>query len=219
MKLERFYNSVIFRIFETLYKVIMLNLLFVLTIILGLGVFGYMIALIILVLGIKSFESEREYSIVKTWIINIKKHYKKAFKLSLFYTGVGLLMIFDTAFFYLMIQQDAPMVYSIIYYLFIAIDIVFLYAIVNAAFVFVYFPNLENRKIIKYSFKLFQLVPIQSIMLMVLTILTMILVYVFPLIVVFIWFSLVIYLYHTTIRNTYRKLVADGVQSLCMSEE
>ena len=197
----------------------MFNLLFILTFILGLGVFGYMIALIILVLGIKSLDNDYEYSIVKTWIINIKKYYLKALKLSVFYTIFGALFIFDTIYFYMIMQQDHMLMHTILYYLFIVIDVFFIFAMVNAAFVFVYFPNLDNKKIIKFSFKLIQLVPMQALMLMGFTIITIILVYVFPIILVFIWFSITIYLYHNSIKKTYRRLVADGVQSLSMTDE
>jgi uncharacterized membrane protein YesL len=197
----------------------MFNLLFILTTIAGLGVFSYMISLIILVLGIKSLDSDIEYSIIKTWIINIKKHYKKALKLSLFYSVFGFVFIFDTMYFYLILQSSPSTVYTIFYYLFLVIDIFFLFAIINAAFVFVYFPNLDIKKNIKYSFKLIQLVPMQAIILMVLLILTVVWFYVFPLVIVFIWFSVIIYCYHTMIKRTYSRLVADEVKSLDMYDE
>jgi uncharacterized membrane protein YesL len=101
----------------------------------------------------------------------------------------------------------------------LVIDIFFLFAIINAAFVFVYFPNLDIKKNIKYSFKLIQLVPMQAIILMVLLILTVVWFYVFPLVIVFIWFSVIIYCYHTMIKRTYSRLVADEVKSLDMYDE
>ena len=215
---EKIYNSAIFGIFEKLYKLIVLNMLFVLTFILGLGIFGYMISLIILVLGIKSLIDDKEYSIVKTWIIKVKQHYVKALKLSLFFTVIGGLMTFNTIFFYLAIEENPIMTYQIAYYTFLIIDVFLILGTINAAFVFVYFPNLDIKKILKYSFKLLQIIPVQGLLLLTALGLTVLWIYVFPMVLIFIWFSTAIYVFALSINKKYSTLVADGVKSLSMIE-
>lgn len=214
MKLEKLYNSTVFKVFDFLYKLVMFNILFILTFVLGLGVFSYMISFIILVLAIKSLDKDIDYSIVKTWIINIKKHGLKALKLSVFYTVFLGLFIFNVAFFHILLQEQDLLIYQILYYLFLVLGLVMIFTIINSAFIFVYYPNLSIRKIIKYSFILFQLIPLQALLLMILLIIGVILFYVFPFILIFIWFSLSLYIFHKTTSKIYKRLVPENVESL-----
>ena len=218
MKLEKLYNSPLFHFFEILYKLIIFNLLFILTLVLGLGIFGYMISLIILVLAIKSLDNEIEYSIVKTWIMNIKKHFKSSLKLSIFYTVSSSFFVFDTIYFYLSMEQAPTVFNTIFFYVFLVVDMFVGFAVINSAFVYVYFPNLNIRKNLKYSFKLIQLIPMQALLLIFGFGITVVLFYVFPIALAFIWFSLVIFVYHLSIKKTYKRLVADDVKSLNMFE-
>lgn len=156
--------------------------------------------------------------IVKTWIINVKKYFVQTLKLSVFYTIVISLAVFDTIYFYLLLQNNANLFYEICFYLFLIIDLFIVFMTINAAFVFVYFPNLNNKKIIKYSAKLIMLVPFQAIILIITFILGIVMLYVFPLLLVFVWFSGSLYLYHLLIQNKYKKLVVEGVESLTMSD-
>lgn len=207
MKLEKFYNSIFFKIFDFIYNLVIFNVIFILTLVLGLGVFSYMLAFITLVLAIKALDDGIGFSIVKRWVISLKKHFLKALKLSVFYTVFLGFFIFDVLFFNIVIQEQNLVIYQVLYYLFLVLSIVMIYATINAAFVYVYFPHLSIRKIIKYSLILVQLVPVPALFLVFGIIVSVFLFYVFPLILVFIWFSLIFYVYHKMIRKTYLKLV------------
>ncbi|MFA6648039.1 MAG: hypothetical protein WCS32_05325, partial [Candidatus Izemoplasmatales bacterium] len=106
MKLEKFYNSTIFRVFDFVYNLVIFNIFFILTFILGLGVFSYMLAFITLVLAIKALDEGIDFSIVKRWVINLKKHFFKALKISIFYSIFLALFIFDVLFFNIVIQEQ-----------------------------------------------------------------------------------------------------------------
>ncbi|MFA7076062.1 MAG: hypothetical protein WC152_05270 [Candidatus Izemoplasmatales bacterium] len=207
MKLEKFYNSMIFRVFDFVYNLVLFNIFFILTFISGLGIFSYMLAFITLVLAIKSLDDGISFSIVKRWVINLKMHFVKALKLSIFYTLFLGLFIFDVLFFNIVIQEQNTIIFQVLYYLFLVLTIVMAFGTINAAFVFVYFPHLSVKKIIKYSFMLIQLVPIPALFLIFGIIVSVFLFYVFPIILVFIWFSLIFYVYHKLIKKTYLKLV------------
>jgi len=214
MKLEKFYNSTIFRVFDFVYNLVIFNIFFILTFILGLGVFSYMLAFITLVLAIKALDEGIDFSIVKRWVINLKKHFFKALKISIFYSIFLALFIFDVLFFNIVIQEQNLVIYQVLYYLFLVLTIVMIFATINSAFVFVYYPHLSIKKIIKYSFILVQLVPVPALFLIFGIILSIFLFYVFPLILVFIWFSLIFYVYHKLIKKTYLKLVPENHEPL-----
>lgn len=218
MKFEKFVNSAFFHFFEVLYQFILFNMLFVLTLILGLGIFSYMIGLVVLVLAIKSLGSGKTLFIVKTWILNVRKHYRKAFLVSLIYSVAILFFSFDTVYFYLATKQNPILYYQICFYLFLFLDALALFACAHAAFIFVYFPNLNVKKTVLFSIRLIRLIPIQTIGLIVGIVATAFLVYVVPFVVLFVWFSLLVFLFYAGIRKIYQKLVADGVTSLSFDD-
>ncbi|MFA7560818.1 MAG: hypothetical protein WCY80_01800 [Candidatus Izemoplasmatales bacterium] len=206
MKLEKFYNSIIFKIFDFVYNLVIFNIFFILTIILGLGIFSYMLGFITLVLAIKALDDDINFSIVKRWVISLKMHFFKALKISIFYTIFLGLFIFDVLFFNILIQEQNLVIYQVLYYLFLVLTVVFLFATINAAFVYVYFPHLSVRKIIKYSFVLVQLIPIPALFLILGIVISVFLFYVFPFALLFVWFSLLFYGFHKLIKKTYLKL-------------
>lgn len=199
---------------EFVYKLIVLNLLLILTTVLGLVIFSMMPALIALVIVLKSLKHDRAFPLVSTYFRAFKAIYVKSLKLSIFYTVVGCVFVFNTMFFYLALQESQPFFFQLAFYGMIVVDIVFLLAAVNACFVFVYFPNLSNAKIIKYSFVLLTSISLQGLGIIVLAILSIIILYVFPLILIFIWLSLCFFLINLLIKKTYEKFVADGVKSI-----
>lgn len=213
-KIEKLYNSTFYKTFDFIYKLIMFNLLFILTTIFGLVVFGYMTSLIILVLAIKSLTDNQDFSIVKTWILNIKKHYKKALKISIFYTVIALLFTYNTMFFYIAVTEDGSTIYSVLFSTMLIIDFGFLFGMINAAFVYVYFPNLSVKKTIYHSFQLIRIVPAQAIILVIMSIILLALIYVVPLFVIFIGFSLVILVFYKLVDPTYKRLVEKNTKSL-----
>lgn len=206
MKLEKFYNSIVFKIFDFVYNLVIFNIFFILTLILGLGIFSYMLAFITLVLAIKALDDDINFSIVKRWVISLKTHFFKALKISIFYTVFLGLFIFDVLFFNILIQEQNLIMYQVLYYLFLVLTVVFIFATINAAFVYVYFPHLSIRKIIKYSFVLIQLIPVPALFLITGIIVSVFLFYVFPFALLFVWFSLIIFVFHKLIKKTYFRL-------------
>ncbi len=214
MKFERLYNSKFFIIVDFVYKLIILNLLLILTTVFGLVVFSLMPALIALIIILKSLRHDRTFPLVQTYFRVIRANYRKIIKLSLFYTLLGCVFVFNTLFFYLALQESQPIFYQLAFYGMIVVDVVFLLAAINSCFVFVYFPNLTNRKIIKYSFVLLTSIPLQSLVVVLLLLMSVGLLYVFPIILIFIWPSICVFLIHISIRNTYERFVTEGVKSI-----
>lgn len=210
---EKIFQSKLMEIADTIYKLIIFNLLFILTLILGLGIFTFLVALIILVLAIKSF-GERSDSIIKTWINMVFIHGWKALKYSIVFLVLILVFGFNSIYFYLVLEGMSHWMYSIMFTCSLICLLISVAALINGAFVFVYYPNLSFKKWLKYSFTLLRLFPIQTLYLIGSIVISILLLYTIPIILVFIYPSLSIYLYHLMTKKTYQRLVAKGVESL-----
>ena len=149
---------------------------------------------------------------VKTWIKNVKAHAWPAFKLSLAFTGIGLIAAFDTMYFYLLTLEEATLYTEIAFYVFLIVDVLVIITMINAAFVYVYFPHLRTKQIIKHAFGLLRLIPLEALILVIGLFLGIALFYVFPFALVFVWFSLVMSLFHRAVRKKYERLMSEGVK-------
>jgi len=214
MNFEKVYNSPIYVIFEFLYRLIIINLLFVLTTILGLGVFTVMPAMVSLLILVRSLNHETSFPIVSAFVQAFRKNYKRVFMLSIFYGIIAIVFVFNTLYFYLFLQETNSFIHQILFYIMLILDAVVFVASVNACFVYVYFPNLSNKKIIKYSFVLLRAIPIQSVVIFGMILGMIFVAYVMPILIVLILVSLFAYIIQLAIDKTYRRLVADGVKSL-----
>lgn len=213
MKIEKLYNSNVYRLFESIYRFVIFNFLFILTFVLGLGVFSFFLALIILVLAIKSFDESKD-SIIKTWINMVMKYGFKAFRYSLVFVIIILLFIFNSVYFFLVLEEAIHWVYSVMFSFSLACLLISIAALINGAFVFVYYPNLSFKKWLKYSFMLLRIFPLQTLYLVGSIVLSVFLLYTAPLILILILPSLSLYIYHLITKKTYKRLVAEGVETL-----
>lgn len=210
---EKIFQSRLMEIADTIYKLIIFNLLFILTLFIGLGVFTFLLALIILVLAIKSF-GERSDSIIKTWINMVFQHGWKTLKYSLVFLGLIIVFLFNSVYFYLVLEEMSHWMYSVMFSFSLICLLISVAALINGAFVFVYYPNLPFKKWIKYSFSLLRVFPLQTLYLIGNIVVSILLLYTVPIVLVFIYPSLSTYLYHLMTKKTYKRLVAEGVESL-----
>lgn len=213
MRSEKYFQSKWFEFFDGLSKLILFNVLFLLTFLFGLGIFSWNIALIILVLAMKSLE-ERSDSLVKTWIKNLLFHGKKAFIISIPFVLITGLFVFNTMYFYLALQEIDSIIHQILFGVFLLCTVIGVIASIHNAFVYVFFPHLSVRKHWKYSLVLLQVIPLPTMYLFASVIVGIVLVYVMPLIIIVIYPAVVIFGFYRLIRYKYRRLVADGMQSL-----
>lgn len=214
MKNDNFTNTKIYSFFESVYRLIVLNLLTVLTAVLGLGIFSFMPALVALIILVRSLSHDTDFPLITTYWKALKKNYFRVLKLSFFYFIIGLLFLFNTYFFYLALLEWKGVLNEIIFYGTLIMDGILAVAFVNACFIYVYFPNLNNRKIIRYSFVLLRAIPMRAVIIFFMVLAAVYGLYIIPLAMVFLLFSFFAYLMNLMIRNVYSRLVADGVKSL-----
>lgn len=216
MKFEKLYNSRFFTFFEFFYRLVILNFITVLFSILGLVVFSLMPALVALIIIIRSLKGDNEFPVLTTYINAFVKNYRRVLKLSIFYLITGLVLVFNTYFFYLGYVQNQGVINEVFYYLALFIDLVFILVFTNACFICVYFPNLNNRKIIKYSFILLRAIPRQALLILLMLVGMVVILYIniLNIIIIFIFIALFIFISNLLLEKIYLSLVAAGVKSL-----
>ena len=216
MKFEKLYNSRFFTFFEFFYRLVILNFITVLFSILGLVVFSLMPALVALIIIIRSLKGDNEFPVLTTYINAFVKNYRRVLKLSIFYLIIGLVLVFNTYFFYLGYVQNQGVINEVFYYLALFIDLVFILVFINACFICVYFPNLNNRKIIKYSFILLRAIPRQALLILLMLVGMVVILYIniLNIIIIFIFIALFIFISNLLLEKIYLSLVAAGVKSL-----
>ncbi|HNZ50129.1 MAG TPA: DUF624 domain-containing protein [Bacilli bacterium] len=214
MKFEKLYNSKFYMFFECLYRLILVNLLFILCSLLGLVVFSVVPAAIALVTVIKSYSSETAFPIGKTFWHIFKKHFKSNLVLSGLFFVLFLIFTFNAYFFFLAWQEYQALINEIIMNLAFVLDGIIIVAFINAIFIRVYFPNLNTKKTLKYAFVLLRALPLRFLAILGILVLMAVITYFFPYYLIFIGFSLLAFIVNALLKANYMKLVADGVTPL-----
>ncbi len=215
MRFEKFINSWFYKLMEKIYQLIILNLLTILTIFLGLGIFSLLPSLVSLVTVIKSYKKDTNFPILKGYFLTFKKCYKDAELLSIPFFGLLFLFTFNAYYFYCWLAE-APnnLFFNVSYYVMIMLDIFAFTGFINAAFVCSYFPYLTFQKKFKYSFKILFAIFWKVLIMIALLIgeiyLGKLIFFSFP----FILLSLYFYIIYLLIDKDYQKLIPKGYQDL-----
>lgn len=218
MKMEKFYNSIFYKTCEKIYQLVVLNMLTFIVIIAGLGVFTLFPAIVSLIVMLKSCKHENNIPLFKTYFKIFIKEYKKAELLSLFYFILVIFGIVNTYYFYCWTLESTNIILGILYYLSLVIDVIIIFTIINACFVYVYFPYLTKKKIFKYAFTLIAYIMWKFLVLLVILIgliyLNALFIYIMP----FISISLYCYCFYLLVDNDYYKIILKDKKSLNASD-
>lgn len=220
MNFDKYVNSGFYHLIEVIYELIILNLIASVTFILGAGVISFFPTLVATIVVIKSSSRVKTFSIIKAYFKTFFKYCGKALLLSLFYL-VGIILLVIITYFYYCWLAESPenLFYGVLFYLSLFIDCVFLLAIFNAGFIFVYFPHLSYWKMVKYSFVLLKVVALKMLLLLFILITFIVLTKLFVYFAIFILFSLYIFLFNLLIKKVYTKILPKGMNSIDVSEE
>lgn len=207
-RLETITGSAIFRAFDRAYQIVLVNLLFLLTLGVGLLLFSHMMALVILVLAIRAFDAPSEYSMVNTWIRLVRRHARSTLRLSIPFTLTTLLFAFDTLYFYLAMGERNHGSDTVFFVLFLMLFLWSVVAVVNGAFLYVFFPHLGRRATWKQAVLLPRFVPLETLVLLLGIALGAVWFYLSPMILTLFWPVLVIGLYHRLVHHKLERLMS-----------
>lgn len=212
--MEKLMNSWFYKFCEKLYVMIILNLISFIMIVLGLGFFTTLPVLVSLILVLKDYRSNESFPFLKAFFKCFKYNYKRLLKLSIPYLLCLFVFIFNTYYFYSWTNESSNLYYSIAYYVCLVVDVLIALSFINCGFIFVYFPHLSDKKILKYSVTLISVIMLQAILILIIFIGFLYLGVVFVPLLPTILISLFIVLVNELIRNTYLRITPKNVRAM-----
>lgn len=149
---EKYTNSKFYHVIDIIFKVLVVNLLSIITWIIGLFVFTFGPSLISLVKILKMIFTGDERPVYKLYFYNFKKYFNKGLNLNLFYFLILGILSFNIYFFYIKILQNKVFLNYFVFMLSIAIFFITLIAFFESSMLLSININLEFIKLIKYGF-------------------------------------------------------------------
>lgn len=146
---DRYVNSKFYHYTDIFFKIVVLNLLMLLTAFLGLIIFGLPVALSSGTLTLRAILNKTSLGVFETYKDILKKTYKKVVPVGLLFEGIIGLLLFNTTFFYLGLEPFSwyyLVGFSIMGSLFLFSFIVFYHAIILSV---IYELNIQS--LIKHS--------------------------------------------------------------------
>lgn len=196
------------------YQIIILNIITFFTIIIGLGIFSLLPALVTLVAMLKNADDDTILGMIKLYFRTFKKIYWKASCVFIFFGVLIFLGAFSVFYFYCWLLESTNLGYVICYYVVLFTEAIFILALINACFMMVYYPHLKWIKVIKYAFQTMLVVAFRMILIFMLLIgsiyLGILFVFAVPLfsIALFMWIALKL------LDEPYTKLIPEGYSTL-----
>lgn len=149
---EKYINSKLYIIVDTFLKLTIVNLLFLITTILGVGIFTFMPSLIAVVLIVKNFNTNHTFNIIKVYFNCFIKNYLKAQKLFVLYLIMFVIVSFNCYYFYLGIEQIGTLFYVGSFILMVVLLFCLIISFMHSTLIFVTYQELSVMRIIKNSF-------------------------------------------------------------------
>lgn len=210
-KYEKISNNKVFKFLEYLYNLIVANMITFLTIVLTLGI-TTLPALTALALVVKGLRERDEFPVVQTYFYAYKKNFKKMMLVEIPFFIFFILYLFNFFYFRQMLEEYSGLYNEIAYYVTIVIIVIAVLGFTNSSIVRVYYPHLDVKKILKYSFVLMKVTSWKVIIMFVVLILYTLLpreiwlTFGLP----FIMFSLYYFIYIELIHSDYIRLLPQG---------
>ena len=215
MNFEKYINSRWFHLFNVLYKLVIVSLLFFFSSTFTAYIFGIIPAGTAIFILFRSTNSDKEVPLILSYWLCFKRNYFKALKISLIIILFVFIMTFNTYYFYRLAIETKTMFSLIAFFIMIGLDILTLTTIIMIMLVSVYFPYLKVYNTIKYSIMMQFAFPGAFFILIGLIIAFIILSYLFwyliPLLIPGVFFYLVYLLYNSRLM---RLVDGDGILPL-----
>lgn len=198
------------KIINFIYRLTILNIITFITIVLGLGIFSFLPALVSLVVLLQYPEEDTLGRMIKLYFRVFKKIYLKAelvFLILMSFIALDAVSIF---YFYCWLLESTLFYYVIAYYVVLLVELYFILALINSCFIMIYYPHLKLFKVIKYSFVTIIAVMLKMIFIFLLLIGTIYLSIVFVPALPLISISLFMFCAYKLLDEPYKKMVPNG---------
>ncbi len=183
MDFERYANSKIYAFFDVLYKLMVINILWFFSTIIGFGILTLFPATVSLFILIHSIIKEKEFPLIKSFWAVFKKEYFRAQKVFLIFGLISIVFYFNLRIYYEQIINQANFISSIGFWITILLIFLFLLTLTQLFFMFLYFPDFKLFKTIKYAFLFALAFPFRSILILLIMGIGLILLMVFQILI------------------------------------
>ena len=197
-----------------IYRLIILNIITFITIVLGLGIFSFLPALVSLIVLLQYPEEDTIGRMIKLYFRVFKKIYFKAELVFLILASLVVLDAVSIFYFYCWLLESSAFFYVIAYYVVLFVEIYFILALVNSCFIIVYYPHLKLFKVIKYSFNTIVAVMLKMVFIFLLLIGTIYISILFVPSLPLISISLFMFCAYKLLDEPYKKMVPKGYNIL-----
>lgn len=197
-----------------IYRLIILNIITFITIVLGLGIFSFLPALVSLIVLLQYPEEDTIGRMIKLYFRVFKKIYFKAELVFLILASLVVLDAVSIFYFYCWLLESSAFFYVIAYYVVLFVEIYFILALVNSCFIIVYYPHLKLFKVIKYSFNTIVAVMLKMVFIFLLLIGTIYISILFVPALPLISISLFMFCAYKLLDEPYKKMVPKGYNIL-----
>lgn len=197
-----------------IYRLTILNIITFITIVLGLGIFSFLPALVSLIVLLQYPEEDTIGRMIKLYFRVFKKIYFKAELVFLILASLVVLDAVSIFYFYCWLLESSAFFYVIAYYVVLFVEIYFILALVNSCFIIVYYPHLKLFKVIKYSFNTIVAVMLKMVFIFLLLIGTIYISILFVPALPLISISLFMFCSYKLLDEPYKKMVPKGYNIL-----
>lgn len=210
---DRYINSKAFPFINLLFVLVIGNLCWFFSTFLGIFIFSFLPASIALFIVIKSAIVDSDFPIIKAFFKIFLKVYWKAQKIFICYLGFGLFLGLSL---YLLQYTPSSIVFSLSRYILYILIFILTITLIHTVPIFVYFPYLTVKGVIKNSFLLSLAFPFQTLLLILIYTLSIAFAILFPTIFSFfsfiLLFSLIVYLKIKILEPKYLSFVKEDHQ-------
>lgn len=220
MDFNKIINSKTYNVLDLLFKLLIVNVLWVVMSTIGLGVLTIMPASIATYVIINSLIFDRHFPIFKSFFIIFKKEYWRAQKLFIALLFIGFIVYMDIDFFYQLVVDQPSAFSSALALLSLFFGFLYLLILIHIGPVYIYFPKLSTGQMIKLSLLMGFRHIFLSIFILLLLALSIVVVRYLPILgsmVVLFSFALFVYLSLRYLRPKYESLI-HGSEPLMVSD-
>jgi uncharacterized membrane protein YesL len=213
MDFERYANSKLYAIFDFIYKLMFINILWFLLSLFGLFILTLAPATIAMYLLINSMINRQEFPIFRSFIKIFKREFFKSQKILGIILLLGLIIYFDISFFYQGILEIGNLFHWFGFWFSVVLILFYSFTLVHLLPIYIYFPHLNASKIVKYAFLMSMSLPIQTITVILINVIIFGIIYFIPSFISFIpilAFAVIAYLSLNVFKAKYVVLAKDS---------
>lgn len=212
MDFEKFINSKIYAIFDKIYRFIMINILWFLFSLFGLGIFTFMPATHAVFVMHNSMIQDKDAPILKSFWTIFKKDYWKNQKLFIIFLIIGVILFLDVKLYFHLLTENSTFFMTVGFWISCMFVLLYLITFIHVFMLNLYFPDLSTFKKIKNAFIFAIIMPFRSLFVLIISVASIIFVIWYQFLVPLIFFALASILAYITIKvmkPKYNKLLKE----------